>query len=177
MEYALINGVKCSGIARNLPSDIKYFSDSIINSRILISNRKPPVDLILSIVANSRIGYTEIIDTPIKVSREGRILTGKKLIVEILINTQIKYKSNAVGLNICLEECNIIKTVSIVVPELIDGQSVNELIRRKRYGVTCYIEDILGEKLDDRELGVTLSTVTNIDFVSSKKNTVESFIE
>ena len=177
MEYTLINGIKCSGIASSLPSNIKYFSDSIINSRIIIKSKKPSIDTILSIVANSRVGNIEIIDTPVKVCRDGKVLSGKKIIVELIINTQIKYRAINFGPNICIEECNIIKTVSIVVPEIIDGQKINELIRRKRYGVTSYIEDILGERINERELGVTISILTNIDFISDNNFNIENYME
>lgn len=146
------------GISNHLPGTVTYFKETCLMEDLTIPCQKPNIEDLLDVTVACEIADYKLIETAHAVSYEGQYLSGHKLIVSVLFKMQIKYVAQSCSQTIHAAHFDeLMKNVFIIVPEVIDGQRVCDLIRKNKFSISCYIEDVYAMKKDDRTLlnGIT----------------------
>ncbi|MGL4453139.1 MAG: hypothetical protein ACRCTZ_18410 [Sarcina sp.] len=146
--YCKIN----SCIQSNLPQKVKYFKEELLDDVLVIPSQKPDMQRVLDIVACTNIVDFKLIETEIAYSYEGQRLTGKKLAIEIRIKEKLSYVADVPEQSAHAIQYENLKSIFIILPEMIEDEYTCDLIRANRMKITPYIEDICYRKLNEREI-------------------------
>ncbi|MGL4731129.1 MAG: hypothetical protein ACRCW0_06065 [Clostridium sp.] len=157
----IINGVEVVGISDRLPINPKYFKSILLNNEIFLSEDKPPINTLVTISLDATVGDIKIINTPIRTSNEGEKLLGKKLLVEINLKYKIQYTSYGREHYIYVLDHQTTKTTFIVLPETINEERIEDLLRKEKIEVRAYVEDIYVEVKNSSTLYTSLSLMVN----------------
>lgn len=153
------------GISDNFPQTVTYFQETCLMEDMTVPCQKPDIEDLLDITVSCRIDDYKLIDTNTAVSYEGQFLSGQKLIVSVLFRSQIKYVAQSCSQTIHAAHSNeFIKNVFIVVPESINGERVCDLIRKNKFSLTCYLEDVYAIKKDDRTVSNFITFLVDAKF-------------
>lgn len=157
MANTMNNFVEGIGVTNfiDLPVNPIYFTEISIPEIVCIPEEKPDMEQLISVMVDTEIASTRLIKTPVGTSNEGQILTGYKLIVEILLRQKIKYVADEPTQSVHAAHFDkLMSSIFIVVPVsiVIDGVTYNieDLFEQGRLIVTPYIEDIFAEQKDKR---------------------------
>jgi hypothetical protein len=145
---APITGV---GIATSFPTlgATPMFSQVSISEIVKIPEQKPDMEQLVSIVESIDILSTKVVNTGVGTSQEGQILTGKKLIVEVLVKQKVTYVADEPTQSVHAAHFEKPYSIFVVVPaDLI--ATVDELFLQEKLVVKPYIEDICGIMVDKR---------------------------
>lgn len=165
MKEVVINGIKYTGITEKFPDDIKYFTDFVVYYDLVLDKCDPGIDTITATAIDINVTNINLIDTTRNLSYEGQYLSGKKILVDFKILFNIKYIAGEGIMDICMEKIELYKCVGIVVPMDVNGSNMEDIVRKGQLSVNPYIESIICQKQDLRELRVTSSIVIDIDFL------------
>lgn len=148
---APITGV---GIATSFPtlSATPTFSQVSVSEIVKIPEQKPDMEQLVSIVESIDILSTKLINTGIGTSAEGQILTGKKLIVEVLVKQKVTYVADEPTQSVHAAHFEKPYSIFVVLPETMGTvpAPVEELFLQDKLTVKPYIEDICGIMVDKR---------------------------
>lgn len=160
----VLNGIKYNGISLAFPENIKYFTDFMVNRQLIVDKCKPNINTITASSIQVTISKVSLINTQIKRSFEGQHLSGKKLIVDtqILINT--KYIGGEDIIDMYIERILILKHISIVVPAEVNGNKIEDIVRKDKFSITPYVENVLCEKKGSNVIDITASILLNVEF-------------
>lgn len=136
--------IEVSGLADELPINPVNFKQFSVQETLSIPEVKPDVEQIVSVIAKVVIKSTNVIDTPVGTSREGQILTGKKLVVEGVIVQKVEYVADIPTQKVHAAHFNMPFSTFIVLPSSFELGTPIE--------VTGYIEDIYIQLLDKRKI-------------------------
>ena len=167
MGYFYSKGLKYTGISDKLPEDLKYFSDKVLSYIITIPKDYLEIDEVLSVIAESTAKEIHLVNTSNNVSFEGRVLAGRKIIVTTVTSIKLKYKAEKLNTINSLNKLKIIRTIPIIVPEKINGENIENLIRREKYSTCIYIEDILLCKISKTQLRLNISLISDLKFYNT----------
>ena len=151
----LLEPVEGIGIADSFPAlqpIDNIFSQVSIPEIVEIPEQKPDMEQLVSILETVDILSTKIVDTGIGTSEEGQILTGKKLIVEVLLKQKITYVADEPTQSVHAAHFEKPASVFVVVPEDIGGVPIEELFMQDKIVIKPYVEDICGIMLDNRRV-------------------------
>ncbi len=140
------------GIDKDLPKGIKYFKEELFSNVISNSNLSKPIENIISASVDCNINSVKLINTQVRTSNEGQKLTGKKLLVEINILYRIKYLSDSKEKYLYILKERSTKVMYIVLPKTIDDCKIEDLVRRGKIKVECYVEDLYVDKRKDNSV-------------------------
>lgn len=159
-----------SGILnKNMPVKVKYFSELSISGNLLITKENPSIDNIISFVVYPRIKTTKLIESELGVSNDGQSLSGYKLIVEVEITEKLKYVSRNADRSIHgITFDRITKSCFIVVPGIINGHRVCDLVRKKQLVARPYIEDAYVAIRDSRSIFQNIIILIDVNFLNIK---------
>lgn len=147
------NIIEYSGLAKELPINIKAYKQFNISKIIEIEENRAGIKDIIKVVASSYITNQRIIKTA-----EGEALDGEKL-------TGIKYLiKGAMDLKIYYEEDNLIGLLGVKTASVKFYNGVvlgKEFMSSNNLILNIYIEDIYSEIINDRKLLVAI-TVTAV---------------
>jgi hypothetical protein len=141
------NLIEYEGLADYLPVyPNKYgaFKEFNIEEMLEIPSAKPDMEQILKISVDTIINSTKVIETPLGKSLEGQKITGKKIIIKGKLLQKIEYVADELTQSVHAAHFNIPFCTFIVLPE--DYEEEDSIY------VTSYIEDILIEHLDKRNI-------------------------
>lgn len=157
-----VNGVRTY---TDMPKTAKYFQDVTIIDTVIIPDYYPAIDSISSIVVYPKILYTKLINTPMSVSYEGQHLSGYKLIIELNLQEKIKYVAEDTEQSVhAINYTSTHKSIFIVVPKEINGNSISDLIRRKKFSAMPYVQDVFAIKKSPRSIYKAVSILVNVKF-------------
>lgn len=134
------------GISEDLPIDIKYFKEEVIDSVFFKKENAKPIENIVSASVDSKINTIKLLNTSMRTSNEGKKLTGKKLLVEMNLSYSVKYTSSALEKYLYILKSEITKIIYIVVPKEIDDCNIEDFVRRKKIQVQSLVEDLYIER-------------------------------
>lgn len=153
------------GISNNLPEKVQYFTEISVTETLSIPLEKPDMENLLSVLVDAEVSSVKLIETPIGKSYEGQNLSGQKLIVEVTLKEKIKYVAATCYQSVhAATYDDVMKSVFVVVPQEVNGQNICDLIRKRRYSVTPYIEDIYATMLDSRSLYKCVTLLIDVKF-------------
>lgn len=165
MANTMFNGIKGIGISNDMPKKVDYFQEVSIVETLEIPCEKPEMEKLSSIIVAPKVMATKLITTPIALSYEGQNLSGYKLIVELSLQEKIKYVAAIPNQSIhAVHYDNIMKSVFVVVPEFYKGERVCDLIRKSKFSVTPYVEDIYAVTKDCRTIYKCISLLVDVKF-------------
>lgn len=165
MANTMFNGIKGIGISNDMPKEVDYFQEVSIVETLEIPCEKPEMEKLSSIIVAPKVMATKLITTPIALSYEGQNLSGYKLIVELSLQEKIKYVAAIPNQSIhAVHYDNIMKSVFVVVPEFYKGERVCDLIRKGKFSVTPYVEDIYAVTKDCRTIYKCISLLVDVKF-------------
>lgn len=148
------------GISKNLPKNIKYFKEDIFTTMIPIKSHN--IDEIISISLDHKIISTKIINTDVRVSNEGQRLTGKKFLIELNIIFRIKYTSSNIKKYIYVLNYKTPKVIYIVLPTEVNNESINTIIRKNKFKIDFFVEDIYAQ-IRENNIYIKCLNLTNFN--------------
>lgn len=165
MENTDINRVTGIGISQDLPDTVTYFQEISLLEELVVPQQKPSIESIVSVVTGVNVERYKLIETPIAVSYEGQNLSGQKLIIELSFYQKVKYvaDSNCQSIH-AFSDNSLIKSVFVIVPCEINGERVCDLIRKKKFSITPYIEDLYSIKRDSKVILNYVTLIVDIKF-------------
>ncbi|MGG7178589.1 hypothetical protein ACQPU1_13390 [Clostridium paraputrificum] len=158
----LQNGTEVYGVSENIIIKSKCFKEFDFQVNTLIKGEK--LENILSINVVVLVGEIGIIKTPIKISSEGMYLSGYKLKVELIIDMKMKFMTNSCRNNIGVKSNKIVKVIYIVVPLEHSGESMVDILRKKRVDINTYIEDIYCEVRNYNVIYTNIAAIVTANF-------------
>lgn len=159
------NSITGSGVSEYLPEKVDYFTEVSVTETLKIPCQKPDMDKLLSVIVSADVVSSRLVETSVAKSYEGQNLSGNKLIVEVRLREKIKYVADKPYQSVHSAHYeDTMKSVFIVVPTEINGQRICDLIRKKKYSVTPYIEDIYAIKQDCRTLYKCITMLVDVKF-------------
>ncbi|MBN1040406.1 hypothetical protein DVW12_17155 [Clostridium botulinum] len=165
MANIMHNGVNGIGISDQIPEYVKYFQEVSIIDTLSIPEEKPDMEKLSSIIISPTVVATKLITTPVALSYEGQNLSGYKLIVELSLKEKIRYVAAMPNQSIhAAHYDSIMKSVFVVVPEMYNGKRVCDLIRKNRFSVTPYVEDIYAVMKDCRNIYKCITLLVDVKF-------------
>lgn len=160
-----IDRIEGTGVSPNIPEHVEYFKEICLVEDLVIPFKKPDIESVISVMVDAKVIDYKIIDTPVALSYEGQNLSGNKLIVEIGLHQNIKYVSDSENQSIhAFINADTMKNVFIVVPTEINGETILDIIRKKRFSITPYIEDVYSIKKDCRSVTNYITIIVNVEF-------------
>ncbi|QHE54120.1 hypothetical protein [Pontibacillus sp. HMF3514] len=157
------SSVKTNGVAQNLPENPIYFTQISIPEILTIPDQKPDIEELVSVTVQAEVAAYNLIDTPCMKSFEGQLLSGKKLILELKIIEKIVYVADEpTQTNHAAHFENTMKSIFIVVPQEIEGTSMESLFNQNRIEITPYIEDIYVLQRDKRTIFKNLTMLIDV---------------
>lgn len=161
----------CTSVSTNkdnysdMPEYVKYFTEITFTELLEIPYEKPDVEKLLSVMVSADVISEKLIDTPVAKSYEGQVLSGRKLIVEVKLREKVKYVANKQCQSVhSAHYDDVIKSVFVIVPEEIDGVKVSDLIRRRKYSITPYLEDVYAVMRDCRTIYKCVTLLVDVKF-------------
>lgn len=165
MANIVHNGVNGIGVSDNMPETVSYFQEVNIIENLVIPDEKPAMQKLSSVIVSPKVVATKIINTPVALSYEGQNLSGYKLIVELSLQEKVKYVADMPNQTIhAVHYDSIMKSVFVVVPEFYKGQRVCDLIRKGKFSVTPYVEDIYAVMKDCRNIYKCITLLVDVKF-------------
>lgn len=166
-----MKNIQYLGIAKTFPTNSKYFAETYFSDVLRIPDNCRDMNQILSSRASAQIVNTKLIKTPIKISNEGQSLQGYKLLVELDFIQNITYLEYAFNCNCCVDNPvryvtlkDTLKTIFIVLPCSICGEDVESLIRKNKFKVTPYIENVSIQQISCREFTSNIDIFVDVTF-------------
>jgi hypothetical protein len=143
---SIIKGlIDYSGIAttNDFPQNPTSFKQFTVQESLEIPCVKPDIEQIMRVIAEVVITHTRVITTPISLSYEGQVLTGRKLIVEGELIQKIEYVADEPTQSVHAAHFTVPFSTYIVLDstKYSDGDIVT---------VVPYIEDIYVQQIDER---------------------------
>lgn len=129
-----------------------FFTQFLCEDNIIVPDKKPAIEDIVSVIVDPEIVSLRIINTPIGCSAEGQKLTGKKLSIEIKMRQKILYISKCEVQSVHAVENECYKSVYIIIPKCIHGSDVEHLLNQKYIDVDVKIENTSAIKVDERNI-------------------------
>lgn len=166
-----MKNIQYLGICDKFPKNSKYFTETYFSDVLEIPECSKDINQILSSRATAQVINTKLIKTPIKISNEGQNLQGYKLLVEIDFVQNITYLEHELNYNCCIDNPvryltlrDTLKSVFIVLPCQICGEDVETLIRRNKFKVTPYVENVSLKKVSCREVASNIDVFVDVTF-------------
>lgn len=141
------------GLSEVFPQDSKAFTELHWQDAAEFSAQKPDAEQLVSISVNVEITRSDCFYTSAGSSCEGRVLTGKKLIVEGKINQKIEYVAAAENQPVYVADLSAPFSTWIGLNP--DCQAHQD------FEVTAYVEDISARLLDKRRIFRNLLFLVN----------------
>ena len=135
-----------------LPETSKYFKEELLDDILEVPKQKPDMERILDIMAWAEVEDYKLIETEVGYSHEGQRLTGKKLITEIRIKEKLTYVANVPEQSGHAAHYERLKSIFVILPEMIGDRYTCDLIRANRIQITPYVEDLCYRQLNEREI-------------------------
>lgn len=168
------NIVEGIGVSKNLPPPLLYFTQLSVSEIIKIPESKPDMEQLLSITADIKVISLKIANTPHSTSNEGQNLSGKKLVIELLIIQKIKYVANDPTQSVHVVHFEKIVSTFVVIPKKYCNKPVELILKRNQIEVTFYIEDILGRMIDKKTIFKNITFLADVTFKKISTHTPRS---
>lgn len=146
MASIVKNLIEYAGIAdiSQLPDEMLAFKQLTVQEHLTLPTAKPDIEQLVRVMAEISITSTKIIETPKGKSKEGQILTGRKIIIEGMIHQKIEYVADEPTQSVHGAHFNVPFSTFIVLPEDFEDGTVVTIIP--------YIEDIHAQQIGKRKI-------------------------
>ncbi|MGL6105710.1 hypothetical protein [Romboutsia sp.] len=138
----ITNFIDYIGIDENLPTNIKYFKEDLLDTVFSKKDETKEIHTIISTSVDCNVNSIKLVNTSSRTSNEGQKLSGKKLLVEVKLSYRIKYTTNTKETSLYILKTSHTKVIYIVVPREINGFKIEDLVRKNKVSVETFIEDL-----------------------------------
>lgn len=157
--------IQGKGVSERIPNYVNYFQEASVLEDMTIPAQKPNIEDLLDVTVACDVIDYNLVETTSGKSYEGQQLSGQKLIVSIMFKLQIKYVAESCSQTIHAAHSNeLIKNVFVVVPTTHNGDRICDLIRRNKFSINCYVEDIYAVKKDNRTISNFITYLVDVKF-------------
>lgn len=146
-----------------LPLTAKYFKEEVINEILEIPEEKPDMERVLDAIVWPEIESYKLIETEKGLSNEGQNLSGLKLLVKLRLKEKITYVANYCSQPVHAAHFESVKTMFVVLPEVIDNQKTCILLKKGKLAITPYIECVEVRMLNERLLQKCVMVFLNVE--------------
>lgn len=158
-----------TGLYNELPKEINFFYDSELTDVINLSSDRPSINKIEAVNVSVEIQSTKLIKTPVMKSYEGYLLSGYKLKIEAMIREKIIYESRTKNRVMHVPYFdNTIRSFFIALPELYNGQRIENIIRKKQFSVMTYLVDAHAIPTNSNSFNRYINIIFYMDFLRWK---------
>lgn len=147
---------------QELPEEVKYFKEEIINEILEIPCQKPDMERLLKAMVWTNIESTKLVKTEKGLSNEGQKLTGYKLVVKIRISEKVTYVADVCTQPMHAAHYENIKNFFVILPEEIDGEDICDLLKHNKLIITPYVECVEARMLDKRHIQKCVMLLINV---------------
>lgn len=146
-----------------LPKNPVFFTEITIPETLEIPCEKPDMEELMSVMADTEVISTRIINTPIAVSCEGQVLLGHKLIIELKLRQKVKYIAANQEQSIhAVHFEKLVSSIFVVLPPGVGDACMEDLFKEHKLKITPYIEDIHAKKLDKRRIFKNITLLIDV---------------
>lgn len=135
-----------------LPKNVLYFKEELVTEILTIPPQKPDMERILDIMVWPEIVNIKLIDTQVGKSNEGQYLSGAKLVIEVNLKEKVTYVACEPTQSVHAAHYETMKSIFVVVPTIVGGRDICDLVRADRVQVVPYIEATKFRMLDTRNI-------------------------
>lgn len=135
-----------------LPEKVEYFKEELISEVLTLPSNRPDMERVLDIAVWPEVQDVNLVETKVGMSNEGQYLTGLKLVIDIKFKEKVTYVACEPTQSVHADQFECLKTIFVIVPEMINNTSIHDLLRSGRLQVTPYIEAIKFRMLDCRHI-------------------------
>lgn len=160
------NPIEYIGVNTDLPEDIKYFKEVLINEDYYIKSNLNNLKKIVSVSIDYDIDLIKIINTERKISTENQSLSGKKALVELNLKYKIKYTDDNNKNKIYILKKNNTRAIYISLPIEIDNLKIEEINRMNKLEPEVFIEDLYAKIKNENTLYIRSLVLVNIKIKS-----------
>jgi hypothetical protein len=131
-----------------------FWTQISIPETLIVPEQKPDIEQINSVNVSVEIVRQKVIVTPKSgcANEEGKIVTGRKLIVEGKVNQAVTYTARVPDQAVHTVHLGMPFSAFIVIPECIKIQDVNVPTLDLTFQVNACIEDVFIKSFNDREI-------------------------
>lgn len=134
------------------PEHIEYFKEELISEILVIPPHRPDILRVLDISVWPEVLKTHLVETKVGTSNEGQHLSGLKLVVDLKLKQKISYVADEPTQSVHAQPFEYYKSMSVILPEKINGVNVYDLVRSGRLQITPYIEAVKFRLQDPRSV-------------------------
>lgn len=160
------NTIEYVGINTNLPENIKFFKEVLINDEYCLNKNLNNLKKIVSVSIDYDVDLIKIINTDRKISTENQSLSGKKALIELTLKYKIKYTDDKNKNKIYILKKNTIKAIYIALPIEIDNLKIEEISRMSKLEPEVFIEDVYATIKNKNSLYIRSLVLVNIKLKS-----------
>ena len=125
-----------------LPDNPTIFKDCMFMNVHEFPDSCFPIDYVLEVVPNVTVKTTKFFRSRQGETSEGRILSGYSLMVTACVEERIVYATNDAVNSVHITQFSYLKGLSVMLPESIDGVSMESRYVLGKLIVQPYVEDV-----------------------------------
>lgn len=148
----MTNNKDNGGMLRTLPEECYYFKEDILSEVLVLPYGKPDMGKVVDLMIYPRVEDIYIVDKVNYTSSNGKRVSGLKLVAEISVTEKVTYAERGSCNYKIATNFNLFKSISIVIPESVNGESTKQLIKLGKVNVVPYIETVYKRQLNERSL-------------------------
>lgn len=149
-------------INNKMPAKVSYFKEDLISEILEVPVQKPDMQRILKLISSIEVLETDLIQTEVGLSNEGQNLAGYKLVAKVKVNGKITYSTTDTCAKVHSTHFEVYKTVFIVLPTEINGESICELVRAGAMKINPYVEGDKVTQLDARTFNACILFLVDV---------------
>lgn len=154
MSNIFNNLIEYAGISSYIPKNIRCSKEITLNTTVKLKSSTRNFSEIIKVSVFTEVIYYKVIKTPIGSSLEGQNLTGKKIIIDGLLNLRIDYLSKDSNKVYCMNyKENFCSTL------ILNNKFTNKSI----FIPTFFVENINAQLVNDNEVFVITSLLSAVE--------------
>lgn len=146
------------------PEEIEYFKEEHVNKVFFIPDDKPCIENVCDVLIYPKVVNKKLIKTQTGFSNEGQKLTGYKLVVELGIDIKVTYVADEPTQSIYAVHYETLKSMFIILPEIVCGRPVCDLFNASRLTINPYIEHSHTKILSDQNINICMLVLLDVKF-------------
>ena len=147
-----------------LPDNTKFFKEEIFSQIYILNSNFDDISNLIDFVGSVHVEDYILKNEEVALSTEGKYMSGKKIIATLKLKGKLSYNTDNIKSEIRVLFFDLIKNISIVIPEIFKDEYTSDLIRAKRFSVKAYMEDLYCRKIDKRRIHILSMLFVDVKF-------------
>lgn len=144
--------------------DLKYFKEDDFFRTLTLPKDKPNIKKLYDILVIPEVSDIKLLKTNVEVSNEGKKLLGYKLVAQVILNLNLTYIVDTPKENICTTNFKVLKSMTIVLPNMVNSKRTNDVFKMKGINLLPYIEHCDIRQVDNRSFNISVLLLLDAKF-------------